>query len=157
MRSVIFIAFLLFVSTYAFTPFLFEDGHKFLDFLKDKDHRCFVIFFKNSNGTGSVSAEELNDRNNLQQKALEKRLAGQDNISYAVIDISAKDLNADTRADIEEFMKEARIDINELSSYPISVVMDDGVGAYVWGPKHELVIDRVVDAFRKGRLGNPHN
>ena len=156
MKSIVFIAVLLLVSTHAFTTFEFQDGHKFLDFLKDNDHRCFVILFKNSNAGGKVAQTELNDRNSKQQKALEDKLSGETDITYAVIDVGSKNLNDDTKADIEEFMREAKIDIKELGSYPISVVMDDSQGAYVWGPKHELVINRVIAAIRRGRPGVPH-
>ena len=57
--------------------------------------------------------------------------------------------------DIDEFLVEARIEKSELDSYPITAVLDDGVGAYVWGPKQELVISRIIEAFRHGRMGIP--
>ena len=155
MKAILLLALLL-ASSYAFTPFLFEEGHKFLDFLKDNDHRCFVLFFKNSNGGGRrVEQGTLTDRNNKQQAALEAKIRDEPNITYAVIDIGAANLNEDTRADIEEFLKEARIEATDLDSYPITAVLDDGVGAYVWGPKHELVISRIIEAFRHGRIGIP--
>ena len=149
---------LLFASTYAFTPFLFEDGHKFLEFLKDNDHRCFVIVFKNSAAEGrNVDQDVLNQRNNEIQSTIEKKMKDEANVSYAVIDVGSSNLNEDTKADIDEFLKEARIDKAELDSYPITAVLDDGVGVYIWGPKQELVIIRLIEAFRHGRLGNPNN
>ena len=142
----------------AFEPFLFEEGHKFLENLRDADHRCYVLLFKNSNAGGrKVDQSELNDRNNKQQKALEDKVKGEPNVTYAVVDIGDPNLNQDTQRDLDEFFKESRIDPKDLDSYPITAVMDDGVGAYVWGPKHELVITRVIEAFRHGRLGNPNN
>ena len=158
MKAAILLCFMVLASTYAFTPFLFEEGHKFLDFLKDRDHRCFVMFFYNSNAAGrKVDQQVLDDRNRFQRKNLEARIDEQPNISYATVDIGASDLDADTRADILEFLEESRIDVKDLDSYPITTVMDDGVGAYVWGPKQELVVNQLIDAFRHGRLGNPHN
>ena len=158
MKVAIFFALMLFASSYAFTPFLFEEGHKFLDFLKDHDHRCFVLLFKNSNAADRrVEQATLDERNSAQQSALESQLDGQENVSYAVVDVGSSDLNDDTKADIEEFLKESRIDIRDLDSYPVIAVLDDGVGAYIWGPRQELVIDRLIDSFRHGRLGNPHN
>ena len=149
---------LLIASTYAFTPFLFEDGHKFLEYLRDNDHRCFVLLFKNSAAEGrKIDQGVLNQRNVDIQSALENKIKDEENVSYAVIDVGANNLNDDTRADIDEFLKEARIDKTELDSYPITAVLDDGVGAYIWGPKQELVISRLIQAFRHGRLGNPHN
>ena len=149
---------LLIASSYAFTPFLFEEGHKFLEYLRDNDHRCFVLLFKNSNADGRrVGQDVLNQRNNEVQQALEAKIRDEENVTYAVIDLGASNLNEDTKADIEEFLIESRIEKSELDSYPITAVLDDGVGAYIWGPKQELVITRLIEAFRKGRLGNPYN
>ena len=157
MKVILLLAFLV-ATSYAFTPFLFDEGHKFLEFLRDKDHRCFVLLFKNSNAAGRrVPQDKLDERNKVQQQALERKLRDEANVTYAVIDVGDSKLNEDTKADIEEFLKEAKIDINELDSYPITAVLDDGIGAYIWGPKHELVVGRLIDAFRQGRLGNPHN
>mmetsp|Transcript_19251 Transcript_19251/g.21563 ORF Transcript_19251/g.21563 Transcript_19251/m.21563 type:complete len:158 (+) Transcript_19251:2-475(+) len=154
----IFLLVLLFAATQAFTPFLFEEGHKFLEYLKDNDHRCFVILLKNSASDGEkIDQAVLDQRNSDTQAILESRIKDEPNVSYAVIDIGSSDLNDDTRADIEEFLIEARIDRSELDSYPITAVLDDGVGAYIWGPKQELIIGRLIEAFRHGRLGNPNN
>ena len=156
--KVILLLVLALATAQAFTPFLFEEGHKFLEYLRDNDHRCFVLLFKNSNAEGrKVGQDVLNQRNTDIQKALEAKMKDQPNVSYAVIDIGAETLNEDTKADIEEFLKESRIDKAELDSYPITAVLDDGVGAYIWGPKQELVINRLIEAFRHGRLGNPNN
>ena len=155
MKAILLFTVLLFASSYAFEPFLFEEGHKFLDFLKDYNHQCYVIFFKNSNANGTkVEQSTLDDRNNEQQKAVEAKLENEPNVSYAVIDVGDPDLNDDEKADIDEFFEEARIERSKLDSYPITTVMDDGVGAYIWGPKHELILPRVVESFRHGRFGN---
>ena len=157
MKAVLLLVLLL-ASTQAFTPFLFEEGHKFLEYLRDNDHRCFVLIFKNSNAEGrKVDQAVLDQRNNDIQKSLEAKIKDEANVSFAVIDIGAETLNEDTKADIEEFLLESRIDKSELDSYPITAVLDDGVGAYIWGPKQELVINRLIEAFRHGRLGNPNN
>ncbi|CAI2383225.1 unnamed protein product [Moneuplotes crassus] len=157
MKAILLLA-LLVASSYAFTPFLFEEGHKFLEYLRDNDHRCFVLMFKNSNAEGrKVDQRILNQRNQEVQRGLERKIKDEPYVTYAVIDVGNEKLNADTKADIDEFLIEARIDKSELDSYPITAVLDDGVGAYIWGPKQELVINRLVQAFRYGRLGNPHN
>ena len=149
---------LLIASSYAFTPFLFEEGHKFMEYLKDNDHRCFVLLLKNSNAEGRrVDQTVLNQRNSEIQLALEAKIKDEPNVTYAVIDVGDLKLNSDTRADIDEFLIESRIEKLELDSYPITAVLDDGVGAFVWGPKQELVITRLIEAFRDGRLGDPHN
>ena len=152
--KVILLLALLLASSYAFTPFLFEEGHKFLETLKDKDHRCFVLYFKNSHAEGRrVDQEVLSERNNKQQSALENRIQDEPNVTYTVIDIGDPDMNDEFREDVEEFLREAKIDISELDSYPMTFVMDDGIGAYIYGPKHELIVGSLIDAYRTGRLG----
>ena len=157
MKAIILVALIL-ASCYAFEPFLFEEGHKFLDFLKDNDHRCFVLFIKNSDAGGrKVNQTVLDDRNDKQQYDLEARLVDEPNVSYAVIDIADPTMDSDTKADLDEFFLESRIDVSDLDSYPITAILDDGVGAYLWGPKQEILIHRIIDAFRTGRVGDPTN
>ena len=115
----------------AWSPFVFQNQHDMLEYMRDEDHHVYVLFLYNSQKDAQGVDPHITERMGkivVQERNLVKEhiLESFDNIKYAELDLAG--------GKWDEVCHEIGIETDDALEYPILVMVDDGLGKWVHGP-----------------------
>ena len=111
----------------AWTPFVFQNGHDMLEYMRDEDHYVYVLFIYNSDQDSAQNKEKM------RKIVMEERVLLKTNILDAFGDIKYAELDL-AGGQWDEVCHEIGIETDDALEYPIVVAVDDGIGKWVHGP-----------------------
>lgn len=141
----------LFALATAFVSFDYNSEYDLIEDLKDNDGKIYLLFFYASQnlhplgyetvGHSYKSAIELKQRNDAEHDAIKGFADLTHDVYYNEFDV--------THIQHDSVLHELGVEKAEVFSWPVTVVMQNGVGYQVTGPNSIYFVKRIVSNLRE--------
>ena len=118
----------------------FRNSDDVFEYVSNADHEIYVLFIYNGNWAAHEIQHPMKAKYDLERSALLEVIQKYGNhVHFSEINVN--------NGDFTSLIQEAGISSLDLDQYPVTVVIDDGHGFWVQGPREYHRIAAVIDEF----------
>ena len=123
-------------------PNYFRNSDDVFEYVSTANHQIYVFLVYNRVWAAEEYQHPLKARYDLEREDLKQIIGkyGRD-VHFSEIDV--------TQGDFTHMLQEVGVNTSDLDTYPIAVVIDDGHGIWVQGPREFSRVSRIIDEFVK--------
>ena len=128
------------VSAYHKLTQQFRDSQDVFSYVTNGEHQIYILFIYNGQWAAEEMHHPMKARYDLEKKDLLKL------IEHKGREIHFSEINVNT-GDFTQMLQEMGVNSCDLQDYPVTVVVDNGHGVWVNGPREYHVIAKIIEEF----------